>query len=49
MNEFGQKGNITDKDLMVHVLNNLSEDYDVILDGLKNYLTVTDDNALTIN
>ena len=43
MNEFGQKGYITDEDFMINVLNNL------ILHGLENNITVTGDNALTIN
>ena len=34
---------------MIHVLNNLPEEYDVILDGLKNRLTATGENALTID
>ena len=49
MKEFGWKDNITDKDFMIHILNNLSKDYDVILDGLENYLTAIGDHALTIN
>ena len=34
---------------MISILNNLPEDYDVILDGLENCLTATGDNVLTIN
>ena len=34
---------------MNHVLNNLPEEYDVILDGLESCLTATGENALTIN
>ena len=34
---------------MIHVLNNLPEEYDVILDGLENHLTATRDEALTIH
>ena len=49
MNEFGQKGNVSDEDFMIHVLNNLSDEYDVILDGLKNCLTLIGDDALTID
>ena len=33
---------------MTHVLNHLPKEYDVILDGLKNCLTVSVDDALTI-
>ena len=47
--EFGQNGSITDEDFMIHILNNLPEDYDVILKGLENHLTATWDDALTIN
>ena len=34
---------------MIHILNNLPEEYDVILDGLENRLTVIGENALTID
>ena len=34
---------------MVHVLNNLPVEYDVILDRLENHLTSTGDDALTID
>ena len=34
---------------MIHILNNLPKEYDVILDGLENCLTATRDNALTID
>ena len=36
MNIFSQKGNVSDEDSMIHVLNNLPDEYDVILDGLEN-------------
>ena len=49
MNEFGQKGNVSDEDFMIQVLNNLPKEYDVILDGLENHLVATRDDALTIN
>ena len=45
MNEFIQKSNITDKDFIIHVLNNLPE----VLDGLENCLTTTRANVLTID
>ena len=35
MNEFSLKGNITDKDFMIYILNNLTEDFNAILDGLE--------------
>ena len=34
MNEFNLKGSITDEDFMIHVLNNLPKECDVILDRL---------------
>ena len=49
MTKFGQKGNVSDEDFMIHVLNNLPKEYDVILDGLENRLTATRENALTID
>ena len=48
-NEFGEKGSITDGDFMIHLLNNLPKDYDVILNELENCLMVTGDNKLTID
>ena len=48
MNKFGLKSNKTDKDFMIHVLNNLPEEYDVILNGLQEHLTSRRDDALTI-
>ena len=48
MNEIIQKGNVSDEDFMIHVLNNLPEEYDVVLDGLENHLMATGDDALTI-
>ena len=35
MNEFMLKGNIAEKDFMIHVLNNFPKEYGTILDGLK--------------
>ena len=49
MTEFRQKGNVSYKDFMIHVLNNLPKEYDVILDGLENQLTATGENALTVD
>ena len=49
MNEFCQKGNVSDEDFMIHILNNLSEEYDVVLNGLENRQTATGDDALTID
>ena len=37
------------EDFMIHVLNNLPEEYDVILDGLENHLMATGENALTVD
>ena len=41
MNKFGLKGDVADKDIMIHVLNNMPKDYDVILNGFENHLTAT--------
>ena len=49
MDEFGQKSNISDEGFMIYILINFPEDYDVILKGLENCLTVTRDNAPTID
>ena len=38
MNEFGLKGNMADEDFMIHVVNNLPKEYNVILDGLEQCL-----------
>ena len=48
MNEFGLKGSISCKDFMIHILNNLHKEHEVILDGLENCLTFNGDTALTI-
>ena len=39
---------MTNEDFVVCVLNNLPEEYDMILDGLENHLTSKSDDALTI-
>ena len=49
MNKFSLKDSITDEDLMIYVLNKLPKEYDVVLDGFKNRLTVSGDDALTID
>ena len=49
MNEFGIKGDVSDEDFVIHVLNNLPREYDVIFDGLENHLMMTRDDALTID
>ena len=48
MFEFIPKGNVMDEDFMIHIKNDLPEDYDVILDGLKNHLTSVGLDILTI-
>ena len=48
MNEFCLNGSVTDKDFMIHSLNNSPKQYDVICNGLENCLTVSGDNTLTI-
>ena len=47
MKKIGLKGGISDEDFMIHVLNNLLEKYDVILERLENCLTSSGDDALT--
>ena len=49
MTDFGQKGSVSDKDFMIQVLNNLPEEYSVILDRLENCLIATGENALNID
>ena len=49
MTEFRQKGNLSDNDFIIHVLNNLPKEYDVILDGLENCLMAIGENALTLD
>ena len=49
MNEFGQKGNASDEDFMIHVQNNLREEYEVTLNGLENRLMAIRENALVID
>ena len=44
MNEFDLKNIVTDKDFMIHVLNNMPEEYYVMLDGLENCLMTSQDN-----
>ena len=39
---------ISEKDLMVKVINNLPEEYDVVVDGLENKLSLSGDEALTV-
>ena len=48
--DIDSSSSISDKDFMVKILNNLPEEYDTILDGLENRLTLdaSDSNALTI-
>ena len=48
MSEFSLNCSITDKDFMIHILNNLPKDYDIILDRLKNHLTSSGDDVLTV-
>ena len=49
MTKFRQKGNVSDEDFMIHILNNLPKEYDVILNGFENCLMATRENALTID
>ena len=49
MNEFGLKGSIMDKDFMIHALNKLPKEYNVILNGLEHCLMAIGHDVLTIN
>ena len=49
MNEFSNKGNVSDEDFMIHILSNLPNEYDMIHDGFENRLTATGDDAVTID
>ena len=35
---------MSDEDFMIHVLNNLTEDYDVVLDGMESRLMLNENN-----
>ena len=48
MNEFGLKGKIFDEDFLIHVLNNVPKEYNVIFDGLKNCPMASENNEPTI-
>ena len=48
MSEFRVKGNNSDENLMIPILNNLPEKYDIILDGVENQLMASGLNALII-
>ena len=49
MTKFRHKGNISDEGFIIHVLNNLPKEYDVILDEFENCLMATGENALIID
>ena len=49
MSKFKLKGYITYEDLMIYMLNNLLKEYGVILDGIKNSLTLSSEHALTLS
>ena len=46
---FRLKGRMSEEDSMIHVLNNLSEEYDVLPNGLKNHFMVSGNDALTMD
>ena len=48
VNKLGCKGSISNEDFMIHTLNNLPEEYDVILNGLKNSPMSSGTDALMI-
>ena len=48
MDEIGLAGKMSDMEFMIHVLNNVSEEYDVVLDSLESCLVSTGEDKLTI-
>ena len=48
MSLFAVKDYISNEKLIIHVLNNLLEEYDVILDSLENHLILSEPEILTI-
>ena len=50
MNKISLSTQMSDQDFMIHVLNNLPEEYDVVLDGMESRLLLADSdpNKLTI-
>ena len=50
MNGISISSKMTDQDFMIHILNNLPEEYDVVLDGMESRLMLeeSDSNKLTI-
>ena len=47
MDKNGLVGRMSDMELMIHVLNNLPEKYDVVLDSLETHLLSTGEDKLT--
>ena len=45
---FSTKHNITDEGFMIHFLNNLPQEYDIVFDGLEDGLTFTGLHVPTI-
>ncbi len=48
MDEIELVGRMSDMEFMIHVLNNLPEEYDVVMDSLKNRLVSTGEDRLTL-
>ena len=48
MNKFRLKSKKTGKEIMIHILNDVLKEYDVIVDGHECFLTMSGDGALTI-
>ena len=48
MKEFGMKLSISKEDFMINILNNLHEEYDVILIGLENHFILSGTDILII-
>ena len=48
MSKLGVKGNISNSDLMIQIVNNFPKEHNLILDDLKNHLMSDVPDALTI-
>ena len=48
MNEIGLVRGMSDMEVMIHVLNNLPEEYDVVLDSLETHIVSTGEDKLAL-
>ncbi len=48
MDDIGLVGRMSDMEFMIHELNNLPEEYDVVLDSLETHLVSTGEDRLTL-